>query len=288
MGNKIAKEFHETELGRGSLKGTDAEQLISPELVMHGARSTIINEEEIRVGVAGSSGKANRLVARHFINQDNNDMLFQVQYMQKSSGSGSKTADKSTPRSIASDRDGFIIYVDKKIVMPDGQKRTMIYKTSPMYPNQAPTKDEIKVETNSLYLAAVIFDNQAQANQKTATAYLSVVTGRSKSDDTGCKLQDLYKAIKIPKVKNGVLVIDMNGRAVGKAAVIKEKHDGSIISSSAPNCDASFVTSRTTSSSSISCASSIMSSNLDERSTTYEVAPGAEAAAVIAVASSLF
>jgi hypothetical protein len=287
MGNKVAKEFHDTQLGRGSLNGTETE-LISPELVMRGAKSTIINEEEIRHGVAGPGSKMTRLVARHYINQDNNDMLFQVHYMQKSS---TKSVDKNMPRSIASDRDGFILYVDKKVVMPDGQKRVYIYKTSAVYPNQPAAKDtDIKVENNTMYLAAVIFDCQQQATQKTACAYLAVVIGRCKSDDTGCKLQDLYKAVKIPKVKNGVLVIDMNARAVGKACMIPGGTGGGKgCSPPEQYCDGgSFATSRTATSSNASCASSMASSSLDERSTTYEIAPGAEAAAVIAVASSLF
>jgi hypothetical protein len=284
MGNKVAKEFHETQLGRGALNGTEA-QLVAPELVMHGAKSTIIHEDEIRHGVAGPGSSKTLLVARHYINQDSNDLLFQIHYMQKSS---TKSADKNMPRSIASDRDGFILYVDKKVVMPDGQKRLYIYKTSPVYPGQAVAKDtDIKVENNTMYLAAVVFENMNQANQKSACAYLAVVIGRCKSDDTGCKLQDLYKAVKIPKVKNGVLVIDMNARAVGKAcSKMPGGKEGGAVPEQQPH-------SRQASSSNMSCASSVASSSmasssLDERSTVYEIAPGAEAAAVIAVASSLF
>jgi hypothetical protein len=268
MGNKVALEFHAAKLGHG----TEAE-LIVPEMVIRGKNSTIIVEKDIRQGLMG---KSNQLLGRRFINQDTKEMIFQVDYKLNSA---SKQTNKYTPRSVASDRDGFLLYVDKKIVMPDGQKRTIIYKTCPVYPNQSATKDDIKVEKRSLYLAAVVFDCQHQANQNTACALLCVVTGINKLDDTGFELQDLYRAIKIPKVKNGVLVVDMNGKPVGKSATVPQGHCFGTLSPAC--CDAS------TSTSSRMSDSSTATMTLEEY-TVYEVAPGAEAAAVITVASSLF
>jgi hypothetical protein len=274
MGNKVIKEFHATKLGRGELNGTEAE-LISPEMVIQGVDSTTIVEEEIRQG----RGKNSLLLSRQFINQDTKDVLFQVEYKQKSSGR--KQAEKYIPRSIASDCDGSILYVDKKVTTQEKSKRIMLYKTTPVYPQQRACKD-IKVDMNNLYLAAVVFCCDRQATHKTSCAYLCVVTGENPMDDTGFELQDLYKAIKIPKVRNGVLVIDMNGRAVGKALLSRAG------GSSKSGLDSSSLHSRTNSTCSLSCTSSMASTTLDQRSTTYEIAPGAEAAAVIAVASSLF
>jgi hypothetical protein len=270
MGNNAAKEFHATELGRGSMDGTEAE-LIAPEMVIRGKNPITIVEEDVYQSLVG---KSNQLLGRHFINQETKGILFQIGYMLKSS---IKHADKYTPRSIARDLDGCIIYVDKKIVMPDGQKRTMIYKTCPVYPNQPTTTDDVKVEMKQLYLAAVIFDCRHQANQNTACAYFAIVTGKNKLDDTGFKLQDLYRAFKIPTVKNGVLVVDMDGQPVGKSAAVQKGHCSLDTASSC--YDTSIKSSR--------ASFGMLSSTLEE-STVYEIAPGAEAAAIIAVASSLF
>jgi hypothetical protein len=291
MGNKVAREFHATKLGRGWMDGTEAE-LIAPEMVIHGKNSSTVVEEEICQGLVGQNNQL--LARRHFVDVHAKEVLFRADHIQQ--------ANKCTPRSIASDRDGFVLYVDNVIIMPDGQKRTMIYKTCPAYPNQPVTADNVKMlkQTNKqLYLAAVIFDCQHQANQNAgaACAILCVVTGQNKLDDTGFELQDLYRAIKIPKVKNGVLVIDvMNGQAVGKSAAVPKGHFGSALSSSSSSDPSTSTCSRrssfgmssmSTSSSSTSAAAAAAVTN-EESMMVYEIAVGAEAAAVIAVASSLF
>jgi hypothetical protein len=274
MGNKVAMEFHAAKLGHGSLDGTEAE-LIVPEMVIHGKNSTTIVENEIRQGLLG---KNDQLMARHFICHDTEEMLFQVDYKLNSRN---KRAIKKNPRSIASDIYGCVLYVDKKIVMPDGQKRTMIYKTCPMYPNQPATKDDVKVDMINLYVAAVVFDCRQQTSQNAACACLSVVTGPNTRDDTGFELHDLYRAIKIPKVKNGVLVVDMNGQAVGKSASVPKEH--CFGTTGGPCFDASNINITSSRMSDSSTATTAL-----KEYTVYEIAPGAEAAAVIAVASSLF
>jgi hypothetical protein len=278
MGNKVAKEFHATRLGRGSLNGMEAE-LIAPEMVVRGKNHITIVEEDI---CQGRVGKNNQLLARQFIDNDTKDVLLRTDYNLRSSN---KQVNKYTPRSVASDRGGFVLYVDNVIVMPDGQKRTMIYKTCPAYTNQPATTDDVKLEMKQLYLAAVIFDCQHQANQNAACAYLCVVTGKNQQDDTGFELQDLYRAIKIPKVTNGVLVVDMHGQPVGKSATVPKGHFGTLSSSCSDSCTSSRRSS--IGMTSMSTTSSAAATN-EESTTAHEIAPGAEAAAVIAIASSLF
>jgi hypothetical protein len=340
MGNTVAKEFHATQLGRCG----------SPEMVLRGKNSTTIVEKDILVVYGGQEehpeeeglglvGKKKnnqllRLAARQYIYQDTKQELFRADYNLKSSSSScssspKRTSSPSSSSSIASDRNGTILYVDKKIVMPDGQKRTMIYKTCPVYPNQPPAAASARNNDDNnmihmeaammqLYLAAIVFDcGRHQANQNTACAILSIVTGKNKLDDTGCELQDLYKAIKIPKVKNGVLVIDMmNGRPVGKKVGTTARPSSTSAPASASGCccDAASTTSSSRGASSSSyyhCSelSSLSMSNMTSSAaatttagvcwkgsaaaaaattTVYEIAPGADATAVIAVASSLF
>jgi hypothetical protein len=177
----------------------------------------------------------------------------------------------------------------------DNQKRVMIYKTSPVFPNQRAAKGMRieKGDPNNVYLAAVVFHNQQASGAQ--VAYLCVITGENRFDDTGFELQDLYKAMKNPNIKNGIVVADMMGSVVGKvSASVRSPFKRSPLRkppqrSSSSSSEASL-SSMDSFKSFNSTASSSISSFLggEKRTTCYEIAAGASASAVIAVAASFF
>jgi hypothetical protein len=227
-----------------------------------------------------SQGKSKNkvLLGREYVDQDTDKILFHLDYNKDSED------DPTLARSVASDSEGYILYADKVVVTKEGKKRVNIYKASPVFPNQPAAKDmrTSKGDPNNVYLAAVVFHHKQ-------CACLCVVTGESQFDDIGFELKDVYKAIKNPHVKNGIVVADLEGRAVGKTSAVRIAPKRSLSSSSfasASSMGDSVVSASTTSSFSSSLSSFLGKGG--ERGITYEIAPGAPAAAVIALASSLF
>jgi hypothetical protein len=260
MGNKVAKEYKDT-------------------------------FDEVKTFVEHDIKNNKVSLGREYVDQELDTTLFQIDYNKDSED------DPSLARAVASDGDGYILYADKVVVNEtDNQKRVMIYATTPVFPSQRAAKGMrvCKGDPNNVYLAAVVFQNQQAPTAGAAqVAYLCVVTGENRFDDTGFELQDLYKAIKNPNVKNEIMVADMEGRVVGKAVTAKaaRKRSPLLRSSSSSSC-ASTGSMDSLSCSNHSTTSSSFSSFLvgrgEKKTKSYEVAVGAEALAVIAVASSFF
>jgi hypothetical protein len=228
--------------------------------------------------ISQGTNKNKVVLGREYVAHDTDKILLHLDY-----NKGSED-DPSLARSVASDSDGYIVYADKVVVTKENKKRIMIYKPSPVFPNQRPAKDmrTSKGDPNNVYLAAVVFHHKQ-------CACLCVVTGESQVDDTGCELKDLYKAIKNPNVKNGILVADMEGRAVGKTSSVRiapKRSSSSSSFASASSMGDSVISASTTSSFSSSLSSFLGKGG--EKGITYEVAAGAHASAVITVAASLF
>jgi hypothetical protein len=260
MGNQVAKEFSDTF-----------------DEVKTFVEHDIKNKSKVSLG-------------REYVDQELDTTLFQINYNKDSED------DPSVTRAVASDDEGFILYADKVVVNEkDNQKRVMIYKPSPVFPNQRVAKGMrvCKGDPNNVYLAAVIFQNQqAPTTGAAQIAYLCVVTGENRFDDTGFELQDLYKAVKNPNVKNEIMVADMAGRVVGKATKAARRRSPLLRSSSSSSCvstssmDSLSCSNHSTTSSSFS--SFLVGRGEKKTTTLYEVVAGAEALAVIAVASSFF
>jgi hypothetical protein len=261
MGNQVAKEFNDT--------FDEAKTFVERDVY------------------AGKNTKIS--LGREYVDPETDESLFQIEYNKDSE------ADPTVVRSVASDADGYILYGDKVVVNEENnQKRVMIYKPSPVFPNQRAAKGMkmSKGDPNNVYLAAVIFQNQQGATARGAQlSYLCIVTGENPFDDTGFELQDLYKAMKNPNVKNGIIVADMDGRVAGKAFPTKRKRAPLLRSSSSSSCAStasmdSFQSLSNTSALSSSISSLLSSTRGEKKSTSFEISAGAEAAAVIAVATS--
>jgi hypothetical protein len=266
MGNATAKEFNDT---------FDEVKTFVERTIRHHQGN---NKNE----------KTALLVRREYVDQDTEKLLFRIDYNEESED------DPTLARSVAVDAQGCILYADKVVVnKKEKQKQVLIYTTSPVFQGQCAAKDTriSKGDPNNVYLAAVIFYQTT-----TTTKYLCIVTGEDRFDDTGFELRDLYKAMKNPMVlkNNGIVVADMEGHVVGKAKPPKRRlqlqrsSSSSSCASASENSSHSCTSSSTTGSASLSASfSSFLTSMGEKKATRYEVAAGANAAAVIAVAFSL-
>ena len=230
MGNSIVRDFNNVELGHGTLPNKDA--MIAP--------GSVVLDEPMTV------------LVRHD-DQGKSTIFFDFSTMLPLYVSTTKTVDANTKITVTKDSKGRILFLTsyptkgKRLIFraPKNLTRSPSTRTAlasltssssndPLHSNHS----EHSASGASVVAHAFVEEQRRRTNTKndknsnkndtdvpcaaqidvdrsgaTVTAFLSVVVWKG----SGPELLSVYKAVQIPKVKYGALVLDMQGQVVGKS-----------------------------------------------------------------------